>query len=456
MIIGNNVKPKDRQRVLFEELDTLADKYGVKAVTKKLFDKKTKFPYEAWLPKLGYGSFTQLRMDWRLSKLDDINEEDEEFDTESLINADQDTLIEIALELAEAGPVTLTSWKKAGYSDTPVIREFGSFSAMLSVAGIKPGPTSSRYNLFKKKIALAHKYDKYIDTQVMRWVDSAVRPPKNPNFIEAVVISDAHGLATDLFVWNMFIATITIQQPDIIILAGDMLNFGPVSRHRKNPNRHVTLQSEIDFFRKKMLADIREACPDSQLDLILGNHEMWLVKYIAEQAPGLASLRCLDYSELLGLEEHSVNLVFDNTITGAIIDAATHKEAYLQNSKIYHDTFLVTHGTKTGITAAYKELLAMAFPGCSGHLHSPSLATRPTIDRPYAEWFVLPMAASLYVNEEYRSTVPNPHTRGFGAVTIVPKTKTHFFRYAHVRGNMGMIDGLVFQRSNKTGVIRVA
>src|SRR6185503_13997294 len=100
-------------------------------------------------------------------------------------------------------------------------------------------------------------------------------------------------------------------QPDTVVLNGDVVDFPQVSRFTHMPGAgSLSLQDEIDFTREKIVRRVREACPDAALLWVIGNHEHRLVRYLADTAPELASLRSLSWTSLLGVDEYGVEMCF--------------------------------------------------------------------------------------------------------------------------------------------------
>jgi len=258
-----------------------------------------------------------------------------------------------------------------------------------------------------------------------------------------LIASDFHGQYVDQFALRVFIDTIRRVQPAHIVLNGDVVDFEPVNRWTKGPNKLHNLQEEIDFVVDSILTPIREAAPDAVIDLITGNHEYNICRYLAEQAPGLASLRCLSFGELFKLDELAIGLVFGgNILAPTTLDK--RKQA-AQAYKIYYDTFVVTHGTATGPSAASAELNRFKMSGCSGHLHKQSTAYASSIDRPNMEWHVLPKMTYDSVAEVYGRGLPMEWHTGFATVDLFPETRTAFYQAVPVRDNICLSAGVVYK-----------
>jgi len=96
-------------------------------------------------------------------------------------------------------------------------------------------------------------------------------------------------------------------QPDTILQIGDGIDFPTVSRWAKDTALEYApiLQEHIDGF-KGLLTDFREACPNSDMIWLEGNHDLRLKQFVTTYAPALGSLRALEIENLFGLAELGV------------------------------------------------------------------------------------------------------------------------------------------------------
>ncbi len=141
-------------------------------------------------------------------------------------------------------------------------------------------------------------------------------------------------------------------EPDLIVLLGDLLDCYAVSRYDKDPRRIGSLQEEFDqglaFLRR-----LRENHPEAEIVYKEGNHEERLQKFLWSKAPALASLRCMELSEQLELEDLGIQ--------------------YIKAAERYSlGALTVTHGhvVRTGSgNSARGEMTKRASSGISGHTH---------------------------------------------------------------------------------------
>jgi predicted phosphodiesterase len=140
--------------------------------------------------------------------------------------------------------------------------------------------------------------------------------------------------------------------PDVIVILGDLLDCYAVSRYDKDPLRVNSLQSELDMA-TAFLHRLRDHHPTAEIIYKEGNHEERLQKFLWSKAPALASLRCMELSEQLELDELGIRYVKAN-------------ERYSLGS------LTVTHGKavrpESG-NSGRSEMKRRGASGISGHTH---------------------------------------------------------------------------------------
>jgi hypothetical protein len=121
-------------------------------------------------------------------------------------------------------------------------------------------------------------------------------------------ISDIHfgSMDQDLVAWELALHILRADPPDLIFLGGDVMDFLNVSRYMKDPTWNFTLQDELDIGIHQ-LTRLREACPNSTIWLLPGNHDSpRMQKAIWSKIPELAGLRNLEYASLLQLKDMNI------------------------------------------------------------------------------------------------------------------------------------------------------
>lgn len=116
-----------------------------------------------------------------------------------------------------------------------------------------------------------------------------------------------------------FIKTI---KPDAVAICGDEADLPMLSKWEANSRGEysVKLQSDLDATRT-VLTNIRKALgDDKKIHLVRSNHTDRFDRYIERNAPALASLKGLKYTELVGIKELGITwhdqpgLIAPNTI----------------------------------------------------------------------------------------------------------------------------------------------
>lgn len=136
-------------------------------------------------------------------------------------------------------------------------------------------------------------------------------------------------------------------QPSAIVLNGDVLDFYKLSRFVKGEGRNP--YEEISEC-QELLKSLKEACPNSEIYYVIGNHETRLETYVLNNAPHLASL----------VEDvFTIIKTKDIGIIGC-------------SEVLINDNFICTHGKLLGSKAgmsAMKEIEKHYMSGASGHTH---------------------------------------------------------------------------------------
>jgi predicted phosphodiesterase len=167
-----------------------------------------------------------------------------------------------------------------------------------------------------------------------------------------VIASDIHFPHHDQAAVDALLRLIEIEQPQRIVLNGDVQDFYTLSQFDKNRNRKQTLQDELDLG-NAFRARVREIAPDAVIHECEGNHEARLQVWLNAQPDGLGSLRS---NELATLLDH------------VPLDIHTHgDEGFLlkHNFWIKHGNFVANDG---GMSAK-KEMMRAWCNGASGHVH---------------------------------------------------------------------------------------
>lgn len=164
---------------------------------------------------------------------------------------------------------------------------------------------------------------------------------------KVVVLSDIHIPFQDKKAVDVALQYLVINQPDVVVLNGDVLDMFMLSRFTKGEGRNP--MEEIAMCRD-FLRQIRDAVPNAKIYYVIGNHETRLERYVLTKAPELASL----VEDVFTIIKTS-----DFDIRGCA-------------SLIVNDNFVFKHGTllgnKSGLSAI-KEMENSYMSGATGHTH---------------------------------------------------------------------------------------
>jgi hypothetical protein len=139
----------------------------------------------------------------------------------------------------------------------------------------------------------------------------------------SVVVGDHHAPHHDRQFHALFCRYLAEEQPDLIEVNGDLLDFGDISRHRQIPatgpggeqhyNNSVNDCLQAGF---NILLDYRTACPDAQIRAKFGNHDYRLYYSLIDNLKGLYNITAagddvpaLSLRKLLRLDELHVELI---------------------------------------------------------------------------------------------------------------------------------------------------
>lgn len=118
------------------------------------------------------------------------------------------------------------------------------------------------------------------------------------------VLSDIQYPEQDNKAIDSVLSFLSTVQPDILLCVGDELDAPEPSRWNKGRAGEFTgtLQKSIDGCHN-LLARFREVMDDRPFHLMRSNHGDRIKSYLAKYAEALSGLRCLQYDQLLGLDD---------------------------------------------------------------------------------------------------------------------------------------------------------
>ena len=185
---------------------------------------------------------------------------------------------------------------------------------------------------------------------------------KNKKKFKTVLVgSDLHDVECDPFWLRVFIDTAKRIQPEIICLNGDIFDLPEFGRYNVDP-RDWDVVGRIKHVHDNILAPLREAAPDAQIDLIEGNHEARLLIHLADATPALkavlSDLHGLSVSDLLALDQFQINYIAKADL--AAVNKHDMQKELGKSYKNYWDCMIAHH---------FPHAREMGLPGWNGHHH---------------------------------------------------------------------------------------
>lgn len=286
-------------------------------------------------------------------------------------DASKQDCIDDLRKLQEAEPlksITRNYYRHHGhYSDATWNQYFGTFHEFRRQAGLELN--RDQHSLERKiaKHASLDLYRDFYDAEVLPYHNKYALKEDNTGRWKTVLVgSDFHDIECDPFMLSVFIDTAHRLQPDVICLNGDVWDLYDFSRFDIDP-REIKTKERFDYVKTHILGALRRACPNTQIDLIVGNHEARLLKVLANRTPNvrilLSDVMGLSLADAFGLDEFEVNLICKLDLA-AFTNPDINNEVK-ENFKVYYNSFVASH---------FKSM-KFGLSGTSGHTHHPHQST---------------------------------------------------------------------------------
>ena len=282
------------------------------------------------------------------------------------------------------------------YSEKTWDCRFGTFQEFRKQAGLELSRNQQQLERHIAKHASLDVYRTFVKEEVTPWVGKYEKPFDGKRVQTMLIGSDFHDKEVDPFCLSVFIDTAKRIQPNIIVLNGDILDLYEFSRFDRDP-RQEDLKGRFDFVRENIFKPLREACPNAQIDLMLGNHEQRLLKHLADRTPYLRVLMDLwgmTLAKLFGLEEFEINLRSKWDLSAW--KAGETRSQATRNYEVYYDCFVCNHTGNEGF----------GYSGTSGHTHQPNVKTTVNVNGPIV-WTVT--GGMCRTTAEYTTTMEKWH-----------------------------------------------
>lgn len=314
---------------------------------------------------------------------------------------------------------------RTGITDKAWEQFFGTFPEYQRSAGIKPTRNQRKVHTDIAKHQDADRY-RELNSERAQWGEMFQKPTKS-KIKTIVAATDFHDKECDPFCLRVFLDTIkrvrAAGQLDMVILGGDVFDLPEFGRFFVDP-RTWDAAGRIKFVHENILGPIREAAgPETQIDLIEGNHEFRLVKHFCNQDPAtmtiLSEIHGMGVREMLGLDRFEINYIGKADLTAWTKSDETKEVS--RSFKVYYDSFLVHH------EPCGRHMAGM--PGFNGHCHSHIVWHEYNVTRGSFEWQQL--GAMHYRDAVYCDG--EKWSNGFVVIHVDTETKKTLFNYVDVQ-----------------------
>ena len=260
------------------------------------------------------------------------------------------------------------------FSEKTWNRYFGTMEEFRSQAQLQLSRTQRHLEKHIAKHAALDESRKFFRLEIEPWVGKYAKYDRyqpDGSMKKIVFGADLHDIDADLFTLEVFIDTCKVEQPDIISLVGDIFDLYEFSRFDRDP-RKINLRARMEFVRERLFKRLRKACPNAQIDFVLGNHEHRLLKHMASRTENMAALMELmgiGLAQLLGLDLFQINLVSKGNTTAFKINEI--KDEMAKNWKTYFNSIVANHTGYEGF----------GLTTVSAHTHTPRMETEALLGR---------------------------------------------------------------------------
>ena len=293
----------------------------------------------------------------------------------------QDCILDIN-ELADAFPdrrITRDFFRQQGsIPERAWTGHFGNWPEFLRQAGLEHTRHANKIKNQTAKHAAVDEMRKI--TMQRRDLDKVYERTNSKRWKIMIAFSDLHDEECDPFYLRMLYDTLKDVQPDVICMNGDIFDCPEFGKYSTDP-REWDVVGRIKAG-LEIVKNVREACPEAQIDFIEGNHEARVVKHLVECSEPmkhlLSGMHGFDIRKLFGLDQFEINYIA-NADLHTFTDAQTRKEM-VKNHKYYWGCILAHHfpmGRNYGM------------PGFHGHHHQHLVWSQHNMNYGSYEWHQL-------------------------------------------------------------------
>lgn len=324
------------------------------------------------------------------------------------------------------------------YADSTWSRYFGTFREFRRQAGLELSRQQHQLETHIARHASVDHYRKYYEDEILPCYRKYEKEHLPTKVKRLMIASDIHDEEADDFTLSVFIAECERKQPDIIVLNGDIFDLLEFGQYKIDP-RHVRIKERFDFVHERVFGPLRDACPDAQIDFIMGNHEFRLISHLANATPNvrilLSDVMGISFSQVFGLDKYEINWVskFDLSAFSKSDARNEVKKGY----QIYFDCFAVTHEPDSR--------LMKSMSGTNGHHHRASLVSEANAIFGSITWTQTP---AIHVTDaEYLKNLSG-WNKGFLEVVIDTEKKQVIQKIHQCHDTWSEVDGVYYHRRN--------
>lgn len=321
------------------------------------------------------------------------------------------------------------------YSDSAWNCHFGTFKEFRRQAGLELSRQQQQLEVHTAKHAAYDHYVEFFDREVLPYHNKYEKKISDDKVKTMLVCSDLHDKEIDRFCLEVFVDTCRRMQPDYVVFNGDIFDLYEFSKYEIDP-RQCDMKSRFEFVREKIFRPVREACPNAQIDFIMGNHEFRLIRHLADRSPFIRILMGdildLSFSDVFGLDQFQINWY-----SKADLKAYSKKDmsdTMRKNYKVYHDCYVVCHKWDKGF----------GMSGTNGHHHQVEMHSDYNVMKGPTTWVQTPGMHQL--DAEYLD-----HTckwnLGFLRVFINTETRNVIQQPISVHPDWAIVDGIVYRKN---------
>lgn len=290
---------------------------------------------------------------------------------------DRQELIEALKKLEQ--PTRANFRKHTELKDSTWEKVFGSWSEFVRAAGLSDTFYNQRLKAAIAKFSQPSEKALKLSEEKKTWADKYSKP-HDERFQTILCGADIHDQLCDPFYRRLFMDTAKRVQPAKIVLNGDTFEMFEFSRYTKDP-RKLDIVGAIKWVHE-FLKDLRESCPNTEIVMVEGNHDLRLVKFLSETnpllMPILSDIHGMEFTQLVGIDKYEVKYV-------GKVSLAVHRESDLskeiaKNYYLPYDAILFHH---------FPYAKDWGFAGVNGHHHKHLVTHQYNALRGPYEWHQL-------------------------------------------------------------------